>query len=302
MLAALVRSVRPAQWVKNFFVLAPLLFGRKLTDSDALLNGLLALVSFCLLSGALYILNDIVDAPADRQHPEKRRRPVASGALPVPVAAASAVVLTGVALLIGLRLGAGFTWVALLYAALTAAYSFALKHLVIVDVMTIAAGFVLRVMGGALAVDVEPSHWLIICAFVLSLFLGFSKRRQELLRTPETAVAQRRVLREYSIRMVEQINLVLMGTAFVCYMIYTVSPETVERFGTDLLLYGTVFVFYGMLRYLVITQNPEARENPSDTLLSDKPLLAAVFGWAVYNGAVIYWSSIAATWRGLMEK
>ncbi|MCW5982938.1 MAG: decaprenyl-phosphate phosphoribosyltransferase [Bryobacteraceae bacterium] len=295
MFAAFARSVRPEQWVKNLFVLAPLLFGRKLTDPGALVNGLLALLCFCLLAGALYILNDIVDAEADRRHPEKRRRPIASGALPVSLAAAGAAAFALAALLIAWRLGADFAAIALLYALVTVAYSFVLKHLVILDVMAIASGFVIRVMGGALAVDVEPSHWLIICAFVLSLFLGFSKRRQELLRTPETAVVQRRVLREYSIRMVEQINLVLMGTAFVCYMIYTVAPETVERFGTDMLLYGTVFVFYGMLRYLVITQNQQARENPGETLLADKPLLIAVFGWALYNALVIYWPLIAAS-------
>ena len=298
MLAAFVRSLRPAQWVKNVFVLAPLLFGRKLVDSSALVNALLALMCFCLLSGAQYLLNDIVDAPADRNHPEKRRRPIASGALTVRVAGAGALVLFAAGFLIAFYVGLAFAGIAVLYSALALAYSFALKHLVIVDVMTIAGGFVARVAGGAIAVDVRPSHWLIICAFVLSLFLGFSKRRQELLRTPRTAVAQRRVLREYSPRMVEQINLVLMGTAFVCYTIYTVAPDTVERFGTDLLLYGTVFVFYGMLRYLVITQNEQAGENPGENVIRDKPLLISVIGWAIYNGAVIYWPAIVRLWGG----
>jgi 4-hydroxybenzoate polyprenyltransferase len=293
MAGLLLRSMRPRQWVKNLFVLAPLLFGRKLTEPEALVAGLLALLCFCLLAGALYIVNDLIDAPADRLHPEKRRRPIASGALPAPVALAGGALAAVLSGWIAVRLGPEFLTIAALYAALTVAYSAALKRLVILDVMAIASGFVLRVVGGAAAVRVESSHWLIICAFILALFLGFSKRRQELLRTPDTAARQRRVLGEYSVRMVEEINLVLMGTAVVCYMIYTVAPETVARFRTDKLLYGSVFVFYGLLRYLLILQRSNAHENPGDLLLGDKPLVISVIGWALYNAAVIYWDTLA---------
>jgi 4-hydroxybenzoate polyprenyltransferase len=294
-----LRSMRPKQWTKNLFVLAPLLFGRKLGQPEAILAALAAAACFCLLAGALYVCNDIIDAPADRLHPEKRRRPVASGALGPPAAFGGAVAVVLAACWIAASLGRQFCSLAAAYAALSLAYSLALKRIVIVDVMAIAAGFVLRVAAGAAAVEVQTSHWLIICTFVLALFLGFSKRRQELLRGPG-ASAQRGVLGEYSVRMLEQINLVLAGTAVVCYMIYAVAPETVSRFGTDKLLYGTVFVFYGLMRYLLLLERPEAREQPEEMFLGDRPLLAAVFGWALYNSAVLYWPAIErllGNWR-----
>jgi 4-hydroxybenzoate polyprenyltransferase len=291
-LRLLLHTMRPRQWVKNLFVLAPLLFGRKLDEPEAIAAGLAAAASFCLLAGALYIINDILDAPADRLHPDKRRRPVAAGALPAPVALGGAVAASLAAGWLAVSLGRQFLLIAAGYAALSLAYSFALKRLVIIDVMAIGAGFVLRVAAGAAAVSVQASHWLIICTFVLALFLGFAKRRQELLLGGPAASAQRRVLGEYSVRMLEQINLVLAGTAVVCYMIYTVAPDTVARFGTDKLLYGTVFVFYGLMRYLLLLERTVAGEQVEEALLGDRPLLAAVAGWALYNSAVIYWPDL----------
>ncbi len=292
----LLRSLRPRQWIKNLFVLAPLLFGGKLGRPEAVLAALAAAASFCLLAGALYIVNDIIDAPADRLHPEKRRRPLASGDLsPAPALTAAAVALSAAGWLAA-SLGRQFLLVAVGYAALSRAYSLVLKRLVIVDVMAIGAGFVLRVAGGAAAVQVRSSHWLIICTFVLALFLGFSKRRQELLRS-SGSWGQRGVLGQYSVRMLEQINLVLAGTAMVCYMIYAVAPETVARFGTDKLLYGSAFVFYGLMRYLLLLDRFDAGEQPEEVLLGDRPLLAAVIGWAIYNAAIIYWPAI----EGLSE-
>lgn len=293
----ILRSMRPRQWVKNLVVLAPLLFSRRLGDPAAVRDGLLAVAAFCLLTGALYIVNDVIDAPQDRLHPDKRRRPVASGALPAPMALGGAALAVVAAVWMAAGLGRDFLIVAGLYATLTLVYSAVLKGVVIVDVMAIATGFVLRVVGGAAAVQVEASHWLLICTFVLALFLGFSKRRQELVRTNGGASEQRRVLGEYSVSLLEQINLVLMGTAVVCYMIYCVAPETVARFGTDRLLYGTVFVFYGLLRYLLLLQRPGTDENPGDVLLSDRPLVAAVAGWVLYNAAVIYWDPVREALR-----
>lgn len=289
--------MRPRQWVKNLFVLAPLLFGRRLTDPDAVLDGLMATAAFCLLAGALYIVNDLLDAPRDRLHPDKRLRPIPAGILPPRTALAGSAIAILLASLISLRLGAGFMLVAGAYAGLTLLYSTILKTVVIVDVMTIAAGFVVRVVGGAVAVRVEASHWLLICTFVLALFLGFAKRRQELVQASGVAVGQRQVLGEYSVEVLEQVNLVLMGTAVVCYMLYAIAPETVARFGTDKLLYGTVFVFYGLMRYLLLVGRPGAQENPGDVLFKDRPLVAAVVGWALYNTAVIYWGPL----RGLIR-
>ena len=301
MIVLLVRAMRPRQWVKNAFVLAPLVFGRRLTDPAAVADGLLAMAAFCLLAGALYIVNDWIDAPRDRLHPQKRRRPIASGALPVPTALAGAAAAALLALGISFRLGAEFLLVAGAYAGLTLLYSTFLKTVVIVDVMAIAAGFVLRVLGGAVAIGVEASHWLLICAFVLALFLGFAKRRQELLQANDGAPAQRQVLGEYSVGLLEQIKLVLMGTAVVCYMFYAVAPETVARFGTDKLLYGTVFVFYGLMRYLLLLGRPGAGENPGDVVFRDRPLTVAVAGWVLYNTAVIYGGAMRELLRNWWE-
>lgn len=288
MLGDIVRSLRPRQWVKNLFVLSPLLFGGRLIDAEAVAAAVAATVCFCLLSGALYLVNDVVDAPLDRRHPTKRLRPVAAGALPVAAALAGAAVTGAGASALAVALGRDFALVAAMYAGLSLAYSLALKRVVILDVMVIAAGFVLRVLGGAVAVEVAPSHWLIACAFLLALYLGFSKRRQELARSSEDAAAQRQVLAAYSVRMVEQINLVLLAATLVSYLLYTVSPETVARFGTEALLYGAVFVLYGLLRYLFLTQSPANGESPGELLIQDIPLLLCVLGWAVYNAAVIY--------------
>lgn len=288
MLGDIVRSLRPRQWVKNLFVLSPLLFGGRLLDVEAVTAAAVATVCFCLLSGAFYIVNDVIDAPLDRWHPKKRFRPVAAGTLSVPAALVGAAVAGSGALALCAVLGLDFALVVAMYAGLSLAYSLALKRVVILDVMVIAAGFVLRVLGGAVAVEVAPSHWLISCAFLLALYLGFSKRRQELARSPDTAASQRGVLAVYTIPMVEQFNVVLLAVTLVSYLLYTVSPETVERFGTQALLYGGVFVLYGLLRYLFLTQNPDKGESPGELLFQDVPLLACVLGWAFYNAAIIY--------------
>ena len=171
---------------------------------------------------------------------------------------------------------------------LTMAYCLSMKRLMVLDCMVIASGFVLRVVGGAVAIAVVPTHWLIACAFLLALFLAFSKRRQELLTLSESATAHRKVLGQYSIAYLEQVNIILIGAAVVSYALYTVAPETIERFGTDALIYGTVFVIYGMLRYLALINNPENGGNPSKMLLQDRPLWITVVAWSFYNVAVIY--------------
>jgi hypothetical protein len=162
----------------------------------------------------------------------------------------------------------------------------------VLDCIVIASGFVLRVIGGAVAISVLPTHWLIACAFLLALFLAFSKRRQELLTLSKNAVEHRKVLGQYSVAYLEQVNIILIGAAIVSYALYTVAPETVERFGTDALIYGTVFVIYGMLRYLALINNPEKGGNPSKMLLHDRPLLVTVVAWSLYNSIVIYHTAL----------
>ncbi len=288
-LYSIITTMRPHQWLKNLFIFAPLLFGRKLTDAAAIGNSLSAFAAFCCLASGLYIINDIVDAEEDRAHPKKRFRPISSGALPVWIAVlvSIALVITGNWIAFSINLNAFL--IAALYFILTLAYCLALKKVILLDGMTIATGFVLRIVGGAFAVGVMPTHWLIVCAFLLALFLAFTKRRQEILLLDDEAGEHREVLNQYSVGYLDQINNILVGAAIVCYALYTVAPETVARFGTGALIYGTVFVIYGMLRYLALIKKPTNGGNPSRTLIQDKPLLLTLAGWAVYNAVVIYY-------------
>jgi len=288
----LLVSMRPHQWVKNLFVLAPLLFGMKLSQPVYLFTAFAAALSFSLLSSGLYLVNDMVDAEADRAHPEKRLRPIASGNLSATIAVLAACFLLTVAFAVSFSLGLKFGLVAVTYAVVTLGYCVAFKQAIVLDAMLIASGFVLRVVGGAIAVDVQPTHWLIVCAFLLALFLAFSKRRQELVTLSDGAAQHRAVLGEYTVSFLDRANNILLGATLVCYALYTVAPETVERFHTDKLIYGSAFVIYGLLRYLALLQDGKSGANPSKMLVKDKPLLLAVIGWAIYNALIIYRSSL----------
>ncbi len=295
----LLIAMRPHQWVKNLFILTPLLFGKKLLDPLAVGHALLACASFCLMCSALYIINDIIDAPEDRAHPDKRLRPIASGALTIPVALGVSLTLLASALWIASTLGVGFLLLALTYLGLTLGYCVSLKQAMILDCMIIATGFVLRVVSGAVAVEIEPTHWLIACAFLLALYLAFAKRRQELLMLSTEAAKHRNVLDKYTVGYLEQVNNILIGATIVCYALYTVAPETVARFNTDKLIYGSVFVIYGLLRYIALTRDPTHGGNPSKMLTKDKPLMLTVLGWAAYNAVIIYSPSILGMWDRL---
>lgn len=299
LLHLLLIAMRPHQWVKNLFVFTPLLFGKKLLDPWAGGRALLACATFCLMCSALYIINDVIDAPEDRLHPEKRLRPIASYALSVRVAITASLTLLVGAVWIASTLGISFLLLALTYFALTLGYCLTLKRAMILDCMIIATGFVLRVVGGAVAVEIQPTHWLIACAFLLALYLAFAKRRQELLLLAADASKHRNVLDKYTVPYLEQVNNILIGVTIVCYALYTVAPETIARFNTDKLIYGSVFVIYGLLRYIALTRDPRAGGNPSKILIHDKPTLLTVFGWATYNGLVIYRESLAAFWQSL---
>jgi 4-hydroxybenzoate polyprenyltransferase len=296
---SMLGSMRIYQWLKNLFVLAPLLFGKKLGDPHAVAQALLACASFCLMSSSLYIFNDILDANEDQAHPQKRLRPIPSGALPVWVALVSSVALLIAALAIAARVDSRFLLLAGVYCTSMLGYCFALKRAIVLDTMTIAFGFVLRVIGGAIAVQVKPTHWLIVCAFLLALSLAFAKRRQELLTLSASAAQHRQVLGKYTIGYLDQVNTILTGATVVCYALYTVAPETIARFGTDALIYGTVFVIYGLLRYMALIENPVNGGDPSKLLLKDKPLLIAIFGWVLYNGIIVYQGVVLAFWHRL---
>ena len=284
----LLMSLRPSQWAKNLLVFAGLLFGLRLFDPVAVGRALGAFVIFCLLSGVVYLINDIADRETDRQHPLKALRPIASGALPVSTALTIAIVIGGVALTGAFSLGIRFFAVAATYLTLLALYSGPLKHIIIIDVLTIAIGFVLRAVAGAVAVDVEISHWLLVCTILLALFIALNKRRHEITLLADDAATHRPILGEYSEYLLDQMIAVVTASTLISYVFYTISPETQEKFGTQWLGLTIPFPLYGIFRYLYLVHRREGGGSPSELLLTDRPLLVCVALWAIAVAAIIY--------------
>jgi 4-hydroxybenzoate polyprenyltransferase len=284
----LVLSLRPSQWTKNLIVFAGLIFGLRLGEPAAVWSAAVAFVVFCVLSGVVYLINDIRDRDADRLHPVKSRRPIASGALHPTSAAIAAAVLSIAALGTAFAVNASFGLVAAIYVLLLGLYSATLKHVVILDVLTIAAGFVLRAIGGVVAVDVEFSHWLLLLTLLLALFLALSKRRAELVTLAEDATGHRRILAEYSPYLLDQMISVVTASTLLAYAFYTIDPETVRKFGTDRLLWTVPFPLYGIFRYLYLVHQRDGGGNPSETLLTDRPILACVALWGVAVILILY--------------
>ena len=285
---SLLLSLRPAQWTKNLLVFAGLLFGRRLFDLPSVLDAVSAFAVFCALSGAVYLVNDVADRDSDRQHPLKAQRPIASGALPVPVALGAALALATIALAAAYPIGPVFAVVAATYLALQITYSFPLKHIVIIDVLTIAIGFVLRAVGGAVAVQVEIGHWLLVCTILLALFIALAKRRHEIVLLADDAVSHRPILGEYTPYLLDQMIGVVTATTLISYVFYTISPETQAKFGTAWLGLTIPFPLYGIFRYLYLVHQRQGGGSPADMLLTDRPLLACVALWALTVAVIIY--------------
>jgi len=286
-LSALVRSLRPVQWLKNGFVLAPIVFSGRIGDPDSWLRSLLAVAAFCAASSATYLVNDLLDREADRQHPTKRNRPIASGDLGVGAAIAAAVALVGVAAVAAFALGGWFPALLGGYLALTLLYSALLKELVFVDVLVVAAGFVLRVVGGAIAIDVPVSRWLLLCAYLLALYLALGKRRAELALLGEGAGTHRVVLGHYTLPLVDQAISVVLGATVLAYTLYTLAPETVAKVGSEGLMATVPVVLYGLFRYLYLLHRHELGGSPTRVLLIDRPLLACVVVWLIVAAVVV---------------
>jgi len=283
----LVVSLRPRQWVKNLFVFAGLVFSQRLF-TDSVWPALGAFAIFCALSGAIYLLNDVADRDKDRLHPRKRERPIASGLLRVPVALASALVLVMAGLAAAAALSPPFAAVALAYVGLLSLYSVTLKHVVIVDVLTVAIGFVLRAVGGALAIGVDISGWLLICTILIALFLALGKRRHEYLTLEGEAARHRPILAEYSAGLLDQMIAVVTASTVTAYALYTMSPETVAKFQTQLLPATLPFVLYGIFRYLYLLYRRQLGGNPSELFLNDRALLLNTIGWILAVLLIIY--------------
>lgn len=284
---ALIRSLRPVQWLKNGFVLAPIVFSGRIGDAGAWLESFLAVAAFCAASSATYLVNDLLDREADRQHPTKRNRPIASGELGVGPAIAAAVALVAAAAVVAFALGGWFPALLGGYLALTLLYSALLKELVFVDVLVVAAGFVLRVVGGAIAIDVPISRWLLLCAYLLALYLALGKRRAELALLGEGAGTHRVVLGHYTLPLVDQAISVVLGATVLAYTLYTLAPETVAKVGSEGLMATVPVVLYGLFRYLYLLHRHELGGSPTRVLLIDRPLLVCVVVWLAVAAVVV---------------
>jgi 4-hydroxybenzoate polyprenyltransferase len=285
---ALLVSLRPAQWTKNLILFAGLIFGEKLLDPASVLTSSLAFAVFCALSGVVYLVNDVRDRDADRLHPTKSRRPVAAGEVSPTAAIAAAALLTVGALLLAWWLEPAFFVIALAYVSLLTVYSISLKHLVILDVLTIAAGFVLRAAAGAAVLTVAISHWLLVVTLLGALFLALGKRRGEIATLADGGTTHRPILADYSTALLDQMITIVAAATLVSYAFYTISPETVAKFGTDRLLFTLPFPLYGLFRYLFLIHQREGGANPSETLLSDRPIFVCVALWACMAAVIIY--------------
>jgi len=286
--ASLFVSLRPDQWTKNLIVFAALIFAVKLLDPAALANASAAFLIFCALSGAVYLINDVSDREQDQAHPLKRLRPIASGELSPGTAMMTAVILSVAALGAAFALRPAFAAVAAAYLALFVVYTRSLKHLVVLDVMTIAIGFVLRAVAGGLVIHVHISNWLLVCTMLGALFLGFAKRRHEITLLAEGARGHRRILEEYDPYLLDQMIGVVAAATMVAYIIYCASPETHAYFGTEWMVLTTPFPIYGLFRYLYLVHRKAGGGSPSDMLLSDRPLLACVLLWGITSVLIIY--------------
>ena len=286
--SSLLVSLRPDQWTKNLIVFAALIFARRLLDPAALALASAAFLIFCALAGSVYLINDVSDREADRQHPQKQRRPIASGALSPATALVWAGGLSVAAVASAIALKPIFGLVAVAYLALFVWYTRLSKHIVILDVMSIAVGFVLRAVAGGVVIGVPVSDWLLVCTMLGALFLGLAKRRHEITLLTDGAKGHRKILEEYDPYLLDQMIAVVAAATLVTYIIYCASPETHAYFGTDLLVLTTPFPIYGLFRYLYLVHRKQGGGNPSDMLLQDRSLQGCVALWGLAVVVIIY--------------
>ena len=294
MIIHLFKLIRPKQWIKNFFVFAPLLFSRHIFHLEYVIPSIAAFIIFSLASSAVYIINDIMDVESDRVHPKKKYRPIASGEVSVKQAMVFLVIIV-----IGIAAGLifqrpVFSFVIVLYLITNLLYSLKVKSIVLLDVFFISFGFMLRVLGGAAAIGVSVSSWMILTTIFISLFLAISKRRSELSQivNKENIDKQRKVLKEYSVEFADQINTIAAAGTIISYALYTVSERTVYTFGTEKLIYTTPFVIYGIFRYMYLMHQKNLGESPTSIVTKDIPIILDVLAWFGFSILIIYRQSI----------
>ena len=282
------KSLRPQQWIKNFFIFAALIFSQNVFNLPLIAKTVVAFIAFCVVSSALYILNDLKDIEEDKLHPIKSKRPIASGRLNKTHAVLSFLILSLLGMTLAFTLNRYFFIITLVYVFLQIAYSFWLKHVVILDVFVVAAGFLIRVEAGGLAIEVSLSSWLLICTILLALFLAMGKRRHELVLLDDEAKDHRPILEEYNPYFLDQMIAVVTASTVIAYCLYTISPETVDKYGTTNLLFTVPFVLYGIFRYLYLIHQKVEGGTPETLIIKDKPLLIDMFLWIASAALILY--------------
>jgi 4-hydroxybenzoate polyprenyltransferase len=287
MLMALLKTMRPRQWAKNVFIFPALVFDRQLTQPEPLARTIAGFFLLCLASSVIYIINDVADLEADRAHPTKRNRPIAAGKLSVSAALAAAAVIGLVTLIASFALNYAFGVIVLVYTLLNLAYSWRLKHVPIIDILIIAAGFVLRVRAGVDLITVERfSPWLYVCTSLLALFIGFGKRRSEMVLLDQNANLHRRVLDGYTIPFLDQLIVIVSGTSIIAYSLYTFSAENLPD--NHLMMLTIPFVMYCLFRYLYLIHVENLGGAPEELVLTDRPFAASFILWALAAVAILY--------------
>ncbi len=277
--------LRPAHWIKNGFVLVGLFFGRAIFKSEFVTAAVFAFIAFSLMASVVYIINDLSDIDADRLHPVKRNRPIASGAVTPLQAKVLAAFLLAVALPVAWLAGPIVFAIITGYGVMNLAYSFGLKDVVVLDVFIIATGFMLRILAGTVGIGIDPSKWLIVCGLMVTLFLGFTKRRAELVQVDINR--QRRVLEYYSVDLLDKFIGIMASATIITYSLYTVAPETVKQHHTDKLIYTSPLVMYGLFRYLYLLYQRKQGEDPVTDLFRDRQILLTLLAWGLLTTAVL---------------
>ncbi|MGH7491787.1 MAG: decaprenyl-phosphate phosphoribosyltransferase [bacterium] len=288
MFCGLILSLRPKQWTKNLLLFAGLIFSKNVLVPALLWKASAAFFLFCLLSGSVYLINDVADVESDRNHPLKKDRAIASGRVPIGLAVGAALIVAAGALGSAFLLGNKFGMVAAGYFILILAYSFVLKHVIIMDVLAIALGFVLRAAAGAVVIAVPISSWLLLCTIFAALFLAMSKRRHEMLLLGDNSTSHRKTLGEYSAQLLDQMVPVVTASTVMSYALYTTSAETVAKFGTNNLVFTVPFVLFGIFRYLYLVHQKNSGGNPEIVLLTDLPTIVNLVFYALAVGLILY--------------
>jgi len=288
MLKYYISAIRPRQWTKNLILFAGIIFAHRFFNGEAVLRSVLAFLDFCLLSASVYLLNDLKDVETDRLHPVKCYRPIASGKIGLKTASVYFAVMAAAGIGLAMYIGGQYLIVAGAYFLMMIMYSLRLKHIVIVDMMVIAAGFVLRAVAGAVAVGVMISSWLLVCTTSLALFLVIAKRRHEVVLLGDNAKGHRKILEEYGDKFLDQMIAIVTALTLISYILYTVDQTTIEKFHTHRLILTAPFVLYGIFRYLYLVYQKNMGGKPEEVLLNDLPLMAAIGLWVVTAMAIIY--------------